>query len=253
MRIYTLLIDIGLLAGLALAYWRWRRRGHAHVIFLDAVICALIGAVIGGRAFYVATNGAYFATHRAEILALWKGGMAFHGAFLGGLLALALYALLARRPFWDLGDAAALGLALGGIFGWAACFAAGYAYGIVGEGALFLVSPDIYGIEASRLAVQPLGIALSVVTLAVLLFLIKTKARPGLLLAVYLLIYFGGQFILEFGRGDESVYVGPLRLAQALDVLLALAGLGLMLFLRRRPLAEPASPAIAEADAGKPA
>ena len=66
-RTYTVLIDLGLLAGLALAYWLWHRRRQAPAIFLDAVVCALFGAMVGGRALYVATNWPYFATHRAEI------------------------------------------------------------------------------------------------------------------------------------------------------------------------------------------
>jgi hypothetical protein len=39
---------------------------------------------------------------------------------------------------------------------------------------------------------------------------------------MYLLLYFGGQFFLEFTRGDEAIYLGPWRLAQVLDLIIAL-------------------------------
>ncbi len=233
-RTYTVLMDLGLLAGLALSFWLWRRRGEPAALFLDAGAGALAGGIAGGRGLYVALNWAYYSAHRSEIAAFWSGGVSFHGAFLGGALALALYALLARRPAWSLADAGALGLALGGVFGWAACLAAGCAYGIVGQGALFWLSPDIYGIEAPRLAIQVFGIALSLLTLVVLLVLVKARAAPGQLLAVYLLLYMGGLLLLEFGRGDETLMVGGVRITQALAGLLALAGAGLLLLLRLR-------------------
>ena len=40
---------------------------------------------------------------------------------------------------------------------------------------------------------------------------------------MYLLLYFAGQFFLEFTRGDEAIYFGPWWLAQWLDLVLALA------------------------------
>ena len=47
---------------------------------------------------------------------------------------------------------------------------------------------------------------------------------------MYGLLYFSGQFFLEFTRGDEAIYLGPLRLAQWLDLAFALAAaVGLLL------------------------
>jgi membrane protein implicated in regulation of membrane protease activity len=40
---------------------------------------------------------------------------------------------------------------------------------------------------------------------------------------MYLLLYFGGQVLLEFTRGDEAIFLGLWRLAQWLDLVLALA------------------------------
>jgi phosphatidylglycerol:prolipoprotein diacylglycerol transferase len=237
-RTYTVLMYAGLLAGLALAYWLWRRRGLPPAAFLDMASWTLLGGVVGGRAFYVALNWEFFGARPAEALAVWTGGMSYHGAFAGALLALALYALASRQSFWRLSDAPAAGLALGNIFGWAACLAGGCAYGVVGRGPLFLLSPDIYGIEAPRFAVQIAGALQSAIVLAALLLILRFGGRPGLAFGAYLMLYFGGQAGLELLRGDETLYLGEWRLEQVIDAGLALAGLILIVVVRQLPARE---------------
>src|SRR3954447_5832597 len=50
----------------------------------DFILWVTLGIIIGGRAGYVLFyNPAFFAENLAEIFQLWKGGMSFHGGFLG--------------------------------------------------------------------------------------------------------------------------------------------------------------------------
>jgi len=250
-RTYTVLMDAGLLAGLALAYFLWRRQKMTPAAFLDAVTYTMIGAVAGSRIGYVAAHWEYFSDHLSESFALWTGGMSFHGAFLGGCLALILYALIARKSFWQIADILATGLSLGAIFGWLACFTGGCAYGVVGNGFLFILLPDIYGIEAPRFALQLAGAMQSLIILIVLLLIVRTTRRPGVPFALFLLLYFGGQAGLELLRADESILVGSWRLGQIVDMALAAAGVLLFIFVRDRP--EPApdpNEAGADADTG---
>ncbi len=52
----------------------------------------MIGIVLGGRIGYVLFyNFPYYAAHPADIVALWDGGMAFHGGLVGILIAMALF------------------------------------------------------------------------------------------------------------------------------------------------------------------
>jgi hypothetical protein len=53
----------------------------------------------------------------------------------------------------------------------------------------------------------------------------------GAAFLMFTLFYFSGQFFLEFTRGDEAVYVGPWRLAQVLNLALALASAAALLIL----------------------
>jgi prolipoprotein diacylglyceryltransferase len=79
------------------------------------------------------------------------------------------------------------------------------------------------------------------VAFALVLFLgfwLLRKRWPfsGASFLMYVLLYFAGQFFLEFSRGDEAIFVGPWRLAQILDLVLALsAAAGLMVLWRRPP------------------
>ncbi len=86
----------------------------------DLLFYGVLGTVIGGRLgqvfFY---EPAYYFAHPLEIPAVWKGGMSFHGGFLGVLLAVAFYARKHALDFWRLTDFIAplvpVGLGLGRI------------------------------------------------------------------------------------------------------------------------------------------
>ena len=62
----------------------------------DLLVYSALGAVIGGRLFQVLVyDPGYYFSHPAEIVAVWHGGMAFHG----GLIGVALGALLFARKY----------------------------------------------------------------------------------------------------------------------------------------------------------
>ena len=88
------------------------------VDFDDFIIWVTLGIILGGRIGYVLFyNFPHFAAHPAEIVALWKGGMSFHGGFIGCVLAVVLFAWRRGIPFLSLGDVttavAPIGLFLG--------------------------------------------------------------------------------------------------------------------------------------------
>src|SRR4051812_33156722 len=73
--------------------------------FDDFVLWVTLGIILGGRTGYVLFyNAPYFIEHPAEIIQLWKGGMSFHGGFLGCVLAVVLFARLRKLSILSLGD-----------------------------------------------------------------------------------------------------------------------------------------------------
>jgi phosphatidylglycerol:prolipoprotein diacylglycerol transferase len=225
---YTVLLDLGLILGLVLTYFEGKRALQRGEIALDLGLWAVIGGILGGRIGYVLAHWSAFSEDWTGALRIWEGGLSFHGAFLGGLAVMAIFALLQRKAeqpvsFWQLGDVVTPGLALGITFGWAACLMGGCSYGIVGEGLGYAILPDLYGVEASRFATQAVGLGFSLVLFLGFWLLRRRWPFAGASFLMYLLLYFAGQFLLEFTRGDEAIYLGPWRLAQWLDLVLALA------------------------------
>jgi protein-S-isoprenylcysteine O-methyltransferase Ste14 len=85
-------------------------------------------------------------------------------------------------------------------------------------------------VEASRFATQVVGLGYSLLLFLGVLLLRRRWPFAGACFLLYALLYFAGQFFLEFARGDEAIYLGTLRLAQVLDLVLALAaGVALLL------------------------
>ena len=88
---YAALIAIGMAAGAVLAYRAAQRRGIEPAPVLDASLVAALGGLIGGRAAYVAIHWAYYSDHMDRALRPWDGGLASHGALVGGLVAVLAY------------------------------------------------------------------------------------------------------------------------------------------------------------------
>jgi phosphatidylglycerol:prolipoprotein diacylglycerol transferase len=224
---YTVLLDLGLVLGLVLTYFEGKRVLGSTETALDLGLWIVIGGIVGGRVGYILANWNAFSEDWGRAFRIWEGGLAFHGALLGGLLVLVAFWALQRRredavSFWPLADVVTPGLALGLVFGWAACLLGGCAYGILGQGLGYAVLPDIYGVTASRFATQAVGLIWALLLFVIFWLLRKRWPFPGAAFLMYLLFYFGGQFFLEFSRGDEAIYLGPWRLAQVLDLILAL-------------------------------
>src|SRR5262245_28651497 len=71
----------------------------------DFILWVTLGIIAGGRTGYVLFyNPAHFAQHPMEALQLWKGGMSFHGGFLGCVVAVILFARRRGISILSLGD-----------------------------------------------------------------------------------------------------------------------------------------------------
>ena len=225
---YTILLDLGLILGLVLTYLEGKRQLQNGTLALDLGLWVVVGGIVGARIAYVAANWTVFGQDPARILRIWEGGLSFHGAVLGGLLVMFVFSLFHEQgpdavSFWELGDVLTPGLALGIAFGWAACLMGGCAYGMLGEGFGTMILPDIFGVEAPRYATQMAGLVFSLLLFAGFWLLRDRWPFRGASFLMFILLYFAGQFLLDFTRGDEAIYAGPWRLTQLLNLALALA------------------------------
>lgn len=194
----------------------------------DLLTWIIIGVILGGRLGYVLFyQPAYYLSHPGEILAIWQGGMAFHGGLLGVILAGWIYT--ARHKISRLGaaDIMALGVPPGLLLGRLANFINGELWGRPTElpwGVAFPGSgaqdcPGIEGICArhpSQLYEAGLeGLLLG----AVLIWLVWGRLAlksPGLIAGTFFLGYGSARFFVEFFRQPDAQFVSdgnPLGLA----------------------------------------
>jgi phosphatidylglycerol:prolipoprotein diacylglycerol transferase len=98
----------------------------------DLVVHLVLGVILGGRlGFILFYDFARMAAEPSRILRIWEGGLAFHGGLIGAVVACALFARRHGIPFLRLGDALALAVPFGLLFGRIANFVNGELYGRV--------------------------------------------------------------------------------------------------------------------------
>lgn len=223
-RTYTLLLDVALLLGLGVLAWRGWWSAETPARWIDAGLGAILGGLVLARLGHVAIHWTYFGEHGDEIAQVWKGGLNWHGAVIGGLVGLAAVGAWRGVPFRRAGDALALVLPLCAALVWAGCLMSTCGHGrevrsladypapLVGE------LPDLYGVVAPRLASQLYGIVFGLVLLGVGWGLSRIVRRPGVRLWITLALLGLGTFAIGFTRGDPILTVGPLRLDQVLDL-----------------------------------
>jgi len=233
---YTVLLDVGLVCGLVLTWLEGRRLEGQPNRALNAAFYALCAGILGARTGYVLANWPYFAEHLSDAVRLWEGGLSWYGGFVGGLIALIVYATWLRREkppsFWPLADALTPGLVLGVAWGWLACWMAGCAYGAPASGGTWFVQdlPDIYGVRDLRFATQLLGAALS---FAAFVFLWATRRRwpvAGFSFSIGLMLMGGTGYLLELTRGDDTLYWAGWRAGQWLSLVMVVAGAVLLIW-----------------------
>jgi phosphatidylglycerol:prolipoprotein diacylglycerol transferase len=213
--------------------------------FDDFILWVTLGIILGGRAGYVLFyNPAHFLAQPDEIIQLWKGGMSFHGGFLGCVLAVVLFALRRGIPILSLGDltcgVAPIGLLLGRI----ANFINAELWGRPTDVAWGMVFPGAGPLPRHPSQLYEAALE-GLVLLLVLGWLMHNGAlkRPGLILGAFALGYGMTRTVCELFREPDAqlgFLWGGMTMGTLLSIPLMLAGLALIAFAMRRPPLRPA-------------
>jgi phosphatidylglycerol---prolipoprotein diacylglyceryl transferase len=109
----------------------------------DFVVWAAVGIVLGGRlGFVLFYDVRHYLAQPADILAVWNGGMSFHGGFLGTIAAMVLFAWRRKLPVWSLIDVIAASVPFGLFLGRLANFVNGELWGRVTDVPWAMMFPD---------------------------------------------------------------------------------------------------------------
>ena len=98
--------------------WPSEKRPFAPEKADDLLLFMTVGVLTGGRLGYVLFyEPRFFLTHPLEIPAVWNGGMSFHGALIGSILAMVVFARRVGGDTWSVMDLSAAATPMGLFFG----------------------------------------------------------------------------------------------------------------------------------------
>ncbi len=178
----------------------------------------IIGARLGYVLFYQYKDIGYYLSNPIEIIALWHGGMSFHGGLIGSVVFGWWYCRKKGIPFWAAGDsvmvAAPVGLGLGRIGN----FINGELFGRITNVPWAMVFPEggAHPRHPSQLY-EAFGEGL--VLFLILWHLRKGNFRDGMIVVFFLMFYGIIRFILEFFREPDpqlGFVLGPFTMGQIL-------------------------------------
>src|SRR5712692_1677113 len=248
-RWYALAYSVGILLGWVYARALVRNQklwgGPPPLTILqldDFIVWVTLGIILGGRIGYVLFyNPSYFAAHPLESFQLWKGGMSFHGGFLGCVLAVVLFARHRGLSILSLGDITCAAGTIGIFLGRIANFINGELWGRPTDLPWGMVFPS--GGPIPRHPSQLYEALLEgLVLFLALTALIRAGAlrRPGFIIGAFAFGYGIARSICELLR-EPDVQIGflwgGLTMGMLLSVPLMIAGVAFMAAARRRKVA----------------
>jgi phosphatidylglycerol:prolipoprotein diacylglycerol transferase len=253
-RWYGFLIACAVVIGVSLSQWLAQKRGLDPDVVGDLVIWLVIGAIPGARLYYVAFEWQNYASRPWDILAIWQGGIAIHGAIIGGTIAAILFARSQKISFWRLIDVIAPSLILGQAIGRWGNFFNSEAFGRPTDlpWKLFIPLRNRPPQWSSFDYFHPTFLYESLWNLGVFAVLLSLffwglrhpgALKVGTLIFAYLILYSLGRVWIEGFRTD-SLMVGPLRVAQIISLIeIALGTVGLVWIYRlKRSLPDVIAP-----------
>lgn len=206
----------------------------------DLLFYGMLGVIVGGRLgqvlFY---EPAYYLHNPFEIVAVWKGGMSFHGGFAGVLIAMGLWSRKHRVAWLDITDFIAplvpLGLAAGRIGN----FINGELWGRVADPALpWAMAFPQAGDMQPRHPSQLYHVGLEGIALFLILWFYSSRPQPrAATSAVFLIGYGAFRFVTEFFREPDAGIFGlsyAISMGQWLSLPMILGGIALLAFARRK-------------------
>ena len=253
-RWYGLLIATAVLIGVTLSQYLAKRRRVDPDLLGDLAIWLVIGAIPCARLYYVLFEWQEYSQRPEDIIAIWKGGIAIHGAILGGTIATILFARLKRISLWQLLDLVVPSLILGQAIGRWGNFFNSEAFGKPTDlpWKLF-IAPRYRPLDFINYEYfHPTFLYESLWNLgvfAILLWLFfwglksSNRLKTGTLTAVYLVGYSLGRVWIE-GLRTDSLTLGSLKVAQMVSFSAIALGLAILawLYWLNRALPDVVSP-----------
>ncbi|OQA38976.1 MAG: Prolipoprotein diacylglyceryl transferase [Parcubacteria group bacterium ADurb.Bin316] len=232
---YGLIMILAIASGYCLTWSLAKKHNWKSNDLVDLAFNIIIGGLIGARLYHVIIHWYDYSHSLIDILKIWEGGLAIHGALIGGGLALLLTSHKRHWPLWQIASWITPGLALGQAIGrWGNFF-----------------NQELFGPPTNR----PWGIPIDVIyrpintlisthytplflyeslacaLLAILLYYFNRRAvRPQSIIGTYFIGYGLIRLTIEFWRQDPTLYLLNWRWPQWISCLMIFGGLWLIIY-----------------------
>ncbi|MCD6109711.1 prolipoprotein diacylglyceryl transferase [bacterium] len=223
LRWYGLMFVIGLLINYFFTRWVFKREKYPLDYFDTVALFLFIGMVIGARLGHVFFyDASFYLSHPIEILKIWKGGLASHGAAIGLLVAYLLWIKFQHVKFTKYIDVLVLGMPITAGFVRIGNFFNSEILGKPTDGTWGIVFKKL-GEDFPRYPTQfyEAGLSFGIFFILFWVYLkFYKKLPPMFIMFLYVFLYFLTRFIVEFWKERQAfTYDIPLSMGQWLSII----------------------------------
>lgn len=235
---YGLMTAIGIIAAYCTAEYRAKKNRLDDSKIFWLVIWCLVFGYAGSKILYWITILPSIIEDPSVMLRTIADGWVVYGGIIGGVLGGFLFCRRHKLPTLKYFDIAIASVALAQGFGRIGCFFAGCCYGLetTGSFAVVFTHSNFAPNGVALIPTQLISSALDFLLFAFLVLIYRRKKYiPGQCMAMYLICYSGGRFVLEFFRGDLiRGSVGVISTSQFISIFTMIAGIALLYFVNKR-------------------
>ena len=212
-------------------------------LYTWCIMGLLLGARLGYVVFY---QFSWYLENPLDILAVWRGGMSFHGGLIGSIVAGVLFARREKIPVFLLSDLVMATAPIGLFFGRMGNFINGELFGRPTTLPWGMVFP--LGGRSSRHPSQLYEAFFEGLILFAVLWTVKGRfRREGGVTALFFILYGTMRFAIEYVSEPDAhlgFVLGPFTMGQLLCAAMVVVGGGLLLRGRNRPEEEGRAPSV---------
>ena len=231
---YAVFIMSGVALGLFLAIREGKKMGINSEFFYDLVTYGLPISIIGARIYYVAFSWDYYSSHLEDIIKIWQGGIAIHGAIIAAFIFGYFFCKKRKVSFWLVADIASVSFIIAQAIGRWGNFMNQEAHGGVVPGAtldaqreflqsLFIPDFIVNNMYINGAYYHPTFLYESLWNMVGCLFIVFVlrklpKLLVGEIAAFYAVWYSTGRYMVEGMRTDSLMLTESIRMAQFISI-----------------------------------
>lgn len=239
-RWYGVLIAIGVVLGLLLAYYNCKKLDLDFDMLTDGFLWTFPFAIIGARLYYVIFQFNEYRDNLSDIFRIREGGLAIHGGLIATFIVVTIFTRVKKISLTKYLDVAAPSIILAQAIGRWGNFMNSEAHGGPVTKEFISHFPKFIqdGMYIGGVYYNPTFLYESVWNIIVFVILMiilykKTDKQDGFVICSYISLYSLGRVFIE-GLRTDSLMLGQIRMAQLVSGIGIIAGIMIMLILKFR-------------------